>query len=142
MNVINDLSFYVHKITRNQTNIFSSGGPMLGCLSYYFLAELHTLRTPEQNETVNGMFTLYKVIFNNSWFVKQTGYWILMDGDMNNKFDPNYISSAQINKSNKFFEKYHFLNLIFFFSSEFQSPQTHEFQTCWLTSIWAYINAW
>ena len=61
---------------------------MLGCLSYYFLAELHTLKTPEQNETVNGMFALYKVIFNNSWFVKQTGYWILMDGDMNNKFDP------------------------------------------------------
>ena len=61
---------------------------MLGCLSYYFLAELHTLRTPEQNETVNDMFTFYKVIFNNSWFVKQTGYWILMDGDMNNKFDP------------------------------------------------------
>ena len=35
---------------------------MLGCLSYYFLAEFNILRIPQQNETVNGMFTLYKVI--------------------------------------------------------------------------------
>ena len=61
MNAINNLSFYVYKITRNQI-ISSSGGPMLVCLSYYFLAELLTLRIPQQNETVNGMFTLYKVV--------------------------------------------------------------------------------
>ena len=41
----------------------------------------------------------------------------------------NYISSAQINESNKFFERYYFLISIEFFS-EFLSPQTHESQTC------------
>ena len=56
------LSFYVRKITRKEINIFSSGGPMLGCLSYYFVPELHTLKIPQENETVNGMFTLYKII--------------------------------------------------------------------------------
>ena len=28
----------------------------------YFLTELHTVRIPHQGETVNGMFTLYKII--------------------------------------------------------------------------------
>ena len=50
MNAIDNLSFYLNKIIRNQINIFSSAGPMSGCLSYYFLAELHTLRISKQNE--------------------------------------------------------------------------------------------
>ena len=50
MNAINNLSFYLPKIVGNQINIFSSAGPMSGCLSYYFLAELHTLRISQQNE--------------------------------------------------------------------------------------------
>ena len=50
MNAINNLSFYLPKIIGNQINIFSSAGPMSGCLSYYFLAELHTLRISQQNE--------------------------------------------------------------------------------------------
>ena len=60
MNAINNLSLY--KITRNQINTFSSGEPILRCLSYCFLAENHTLKIPQQKETVVGMFTLYKVI--------------------------------------------------------------------------------
>ena len=28
----------------------------------YFLTELHTVRIPHQGETLNGMFTLYKII--------------------------------------------------------------------------------
>ena len=50
MNAIDNLSFYLNKIIRNQINIFSSAGPMSGCLSYYFLAELHTLIISKQNE--------------------------------------------------------------------------------------------
>ena len=59
---INNLSFYVHKITINQINIFSSGVPILGYLRYYILAAYHALRLPQQKETVIGMFILYKVI--------------------------------------------------------------------------------
>ena len=62
MNAINNLPFYIHKITKNQINIFSSGQSILDCLSYCFLAEYHHLRIPQQKETVIGMFTLYKVI--------------------------------------------------------------------------------
>ena len=60
INAINNLSLY--KIRRNQINIFSSGESILGCLSYCFLAEDHTLKIPQQKETVIDMFTLYKVI--------------------------------------------------------------------------------
>ena len=61
MNAINNLSFSVHKITKNQTNIFSNiGWAILGRLSYYFLAEYHTPRIPPQKETAIGMFALYK----------------------------------------------------------------------------------
>ena len=62
MNAINNLSFSVHKITKNQINIFSSGWPILGHLSYCFLAEYYTQRIPQQKETVFGMFALYKVL--------------------------------------------------------------------------------
>ena len=44
MNAMNNMSFYIHKITKNQIDIFSSGGPILDCLSYCFLAEYHTQR--------------------------------------------------------------------------------------------------
>lgn len=30
--------------------------------SYYFLAKLHTVRIPHQNETENGKFILYTII--------------------------------------------------------------------------------
>ena len=58
MNAINNLSFYLPKIVRNQINIFSSAGPMSGCLSYYFLAELHTLRI-SQKMNVDALWNLY-----------------------------------------------------------------------------------
>ena len=60
MNATNNLSLSVHKITKNQISIFSSGWPILGCLSYCFLAEYHTPRIPQQ--TVIGIFALYKVL--------------------------------------------------------------------------------
>ena len=84
----------------------------------------------------------------------QTGYWILMDRDMNlrtynlnlkwvkqkqwewqrNKklinLNHNYISSVQINESNKFFEMYYFLNLNWIFFWVLESP------------ILADINPW
>ena len=84
MNAVNNLSFYVHKITRNQIDIFSSGGPMLGCMSYCFLAEYHTLRiyTSTKGNCNCHVCTLYDYT-NKSWFVNQTGYWILMNGYMN-----------------------------------------------------------
>ena len=62
MNAINNMSFSVHKITKNQINIFSSGWSTLGRLSYCFLAEYHTPRILQQKETVIGMFALYKVL--------------------------------------------------------------------------------
>ena len=61
-NAINNLSFSVHKITKNQINIISSGWPILGRLIYCFPNEYHTLRIPQQKETVIGMFALNKVI--------------------------------------------------------------------------------
>ena len=64
MNAINNLSFSVHKITKHQINIFSSGWPILGCLSFCLCNEYHTLRIPQQKETVIGMFALSKVILN------------------------------------------------------------------------------
>ena len=64
MNAINSLSFSVHKITKHQINIFSSGWPILGCLSFCLFNEYHTLRIPQQEETVIGMFALSKVILN------------------------------------------------------------------------------
>ena len=62
MNAINSLSFSVHKITKNQINIFSSGWLILGRLSYYFLTEYHTPRILQQKEIVIGMFAIYKVL--------------------------------------------------------------------------------
>ena len=63
MNAINNLSFSVHKITKNQTNIFFSiGWPILGRLSYYLIAEYHTPRIRQHKETVIGMFALYRVL--------------------------------------------------------------------------------
>ena len=44
MNSMNNLSFYNHKVTKNQIDIFSSGRLILGYLRYCFLAEYHTLR--------------------------------------------------------------------------------------------------
>ena len=34
----------------------------VGLLKSYLLAKLHTVRIPQQDKTVNGMFTLYKII--------------------------------------------------------------------------------
>ena len=62
MNAIINVSFSVHKITKNQINIFPNGWPILGRLSYCFLAEYHTLRIHQQKETVIGMFVYYKVL--------------------------------------------------------------------------------
>ena len=64
MNATNNLSFSVHKITKHQINIFSSGWPILGCLSFCLFNKYHTLRIPQQKETVIGMFALSKVILN------------------------------------------------------------------------------
>ena len=61
---------------------------MLGCLCYYFLPELHTLRIPQKNETVNGMFTLYKVILRRV---------DLMDGDTSLK---TYLKKKNKNNGN------------------------------------------
>ena len=44
MNAMNNLSFYVHEITSNQTDMFASGVLILGFLSYCFVAEYRTLR--------------------------------------------------------------------------------------------------
>ena len=62
MNAINNMSFSVHKITKNQINTFSSGWPIFGRMSYCFLADYHTLRIPQQKQTVIDMFALYQVM--------------------------------------------------------------------------------
>ena len=64
MNALNKLSFSVHKITKNQINIFSSGWPILGRLSFCFFNECHTLRIPQQKKTLIGIIALSKVILN------------------------------------------------------------------------------
>ena len=62
MNATNDLPFWVHNITRNQTIRFQWQAKVRLPKSYYFPPELHTVRIPQQNETVNGMFALNKII--------------------------------------------------------------------------------
>ena len=64
INTVNNLSFSVYKITKAQINIFSSGWPILDRLSFCFFNEYHTLRIPQQKETLIGMFALSKVILN------------------------------------------------------------------------------
>ena len=84
---------------------------MLGCLSYYFLTGLHSLRIPKKM-TVNSMFTLYKVIVTKV---------DLMDGDTNlktynlkkkNKNNGNDKGNQQLINLNCNFLKF---KLIFFF---------------------------
>ena len=64
INTVNNLSFSVYKITKAQINIFSSGWPILDRLSFCFFNEYHTLRIPQQKETLIGMFALSEVILN------------------------------------------------------------------------------
>ena len=56
MNAINNLSFSVHNKKPNKY-LFQW---MASIGLYCFLAEYHTLRIPQQKETVIGMFALYK----------------------------------------------------------------------------------
>ena len=58
MNAINNLSFSVHNKKPNKY-LFQW---MASIGLYCFLAEYHTLRIPQQKETVIGMFVLYKVL--------------------------------------------------------------------------------
>ena len=113
---MNAIKFYVHKITRNQIISFP--------VKDQFSCRTSHSKNTSENEAVNGMFTLYKVILIRV---------DVMDGDTNLKtynlrkknknngndkrnqklinLNCNYISSDQIYESNKSFKKYYFLNL-------------------------------
>ena len=57
-----NLPFLVPKITRNQTICFQWQVKVRLPKSYDILSELDILRTPQQNETVNGILALNKII--------------------------------------------------------------------------------
>ena len=57
-----NLPFSVPKITRNQTICFQWQVKVRLPKSYNILSELDILRTPQQNEIVNGILALNKII--------------------------------------------------------------------------------
>ena len=62
MNATDNVPFWVPQITRNQTICFQWQVKVRLPKSYDILSELHILRIPQQNETLNGMLALNKII--------------------------------------------------------------------------------
>ena len=63
MNATNKLPFRIYKKKQyNKQYDFQWQTKVEFPKSYYFLAEIHNVRIPQQNEKVNGMFALYQIL--------------------------------------------------------------------------------